>query len=336
MSLGHRWDVTVATEPFSIHHWAVWGGLVELDRQGVIRLRHRPINTPPGGGLWLVAHDRERHDQRSIWVDTSDRAPEVSQRRTTADVEWVRNARTPTGLPLGFVAPLRPHNARPLTYAIGAAISDLRHLSGRGRSLRATVWCSRAGRLPPTYEEIETPPTGLAAVMLQVRCWEPDEGGDPEDRVRVNDSRAALIRELRNEFGSRFVGGFQSRPYARNTYPDCVADMPFDQRSYLETLRKCAVAVAGTGLHGSLPWKLAEYAAMSRAVVAERNENAVPDSHRGVYAVYESIRDCVDRCADLLSDASLRKERQEASGRLWREHVRPDRLVLERLHETFD
>ncbi len=271
-----------------------------------------------------------------MWVDTSDRAPEKSPRRDAADVEWVRNGRAPSGLPLGYVAAMRPRGARPLAYALGAAVKDLRNPRSRGRALRATVWCSRSGRLPPTYDQIEGSAEGSAAVMLQVRCWEPDEGGDPADRHRVNDSRATLIRALRAEFGARFFGGFQNRAYARDVYPDCVADVPYDQPSYLARLRHCAVAVAGTGLHGSLPWKLAEYAAMSRAVVAERNDNLVPSSHRGVYAEYDTVEQCVAQCARLLDDASLRKDRQEAAQELWRQHVRPDRLVLDRLHETFD
>jgi hypothetical protein len=181
--------------------------------------------------------------------------------------------------------------------------------------------------MPLTYADLEHPPGGDDTVMFQVRCWEPDQGFDPADRVAVNDTRAALIRTLRREFGPRFLGGFQPLPHAIATYPDCVSVLPIEQRRYIAATQRCGVVVASTGLYGSLPWKLAEYAAMSRAVVAEHNDNAVPASHRGVYVEYATVDDCVARCVELMEQPDLRLDRQQAAARLWRDHVRPDRMV---------
>lgn len=336
MGGGARWQIDLHPDPFSIQHWSIWAGLVELDRQGIVTLRNRDAGACGGSGLWITVSDRELDSQRDIWVDVGDRAPAVSERREKADISWVRNSVDPVGLPLGYVAPMRMAGMPQLGYLAAAAAVAFKQPQRSVRAVRAAAWCFRRSRLPAEVESFEHPPGGAETVLFQVRCWEPHESGDPDDRHRVNEARAQVIRTLRLEFGSRFQGGFQRRDYAHERYPDCITTLPDDQPGYLSLVRRAGIVVGSTGLHGSLPWKLAEYAAMSRAVVAERNENAVPDSHRGVYATYDSVDECVEQCARLLDDSSLRQERQEAAQALWRNHVRPDRLVLDRLHETFD
>lgn len=311
----------------------MWTGLVSLSESGVIDLRYTVQTAPAGSGLWLTAEDCPTGRVMTVWADVSDRTNDDAERRAEADLTWVRNGTVDSGLPLGYVAPMRL-NAMPLTRYLAASTRLSIRLRSQ-RPLRASISAFRGARRVPTVASMEAPPGGDERVLFQVRCWEPHEGGDPADRHHVNDVRAAMIRQLRKEFGPRFSGGFQRRPYAIERYPDCLTELPDDQPSYLELVRGAGVVVATTGLHGSLPWKLAEYAAMSRAVVAEANLNAVPTSHDGVFDTYRSINECVDRCAALLSDASLRRDRQDASARLWREHVRPDRLVQARLEETF-
>ncbi|MEQ1699146.1 MAG: hypothetical protein ABMA25_03505 [Ilumatobacteraceae bacterium] len=332
MATRPRWDVTVHADPFAVHHWSVWGGLVALAGQGKVRLRHGDLGAPAGGGLWLRVDDRAG-GSRTIWVDVADRAPETSLRRDAAGSSWVRNAIAPVGRPLGFVAPLREGKVPRLAYLASATRVAVARRDQH--PLRAALWSFRPDRVPLTYAEVEHPPGGDATVMFQVRCWEPGEGSNPADREAVNDTRAALIRSLRREFGPRFLGGFQPLPYAQANYPDCLATLPIERHRYIAAAQRCGVAVASTGLHGSLPWKLAEYAAMSRAVVAERNANAVPASHRGVFGEYSTVDECVAQCVALLEQPELRLDRQEAAARLWREHVRPDRLVARLLLAEF-
>jgi hypothetical protein len=267
-------------------------------------------------------------------VDVSDRSGPPGERAKTADSSWVRNAVQPHGRPLGFVAPTRSGHETLGSYLLQA--TRLTAAQRRTHPVRAALWAFRSSRLPPTFAELEAPPPASTTVMFQVRCWEPDEGGDPADRRRVNETRAATILALRAHFGSRFVGGFQARPYAVQHYPTGVSPLAQDQRSYLATLRDASVVVSTTGLNGSLPWKLAEYAAMSKAVVAERNANAVPHSHRGVFEIFDGVEHCVELCDQLLTDTSRRRARQDAAARLWSDHVRPDRLILERLTGEFD
>ena len=328
-----RWRVDLRADPFSIHHWSVWTGLVSLAGSGMIELHHTAQDAPAGGGLWFTATEHATGVVRTVWADISDRANDAAERGAAADTVWVRNGPSGVGLPLGYVAPMRLDRMPLRSYLAASARLSVR--SRRQRPLRATASAFRSFGDIATVASLEAPPGGDTTVLFQVRCWEPHEGGDPADRHQVNDARAAMIRRLRHEFGPRFSGGFQRRPYAVERYADCVTDLPDDQPSYLALVRNAGVVVATTGLHGSLPWKLAEYTAMSRAVVAEANANAVPSSHDGVFDVYRSVDECVERCTALLSDEALRRERQEASRRLWREHVRPDRLVQTRLEETF-
>lgn len=164
-------------------------------------------------------------------------------------------------------------------------------------------------------------------MLFQVRAWEPDDGSDPADRRRVNDVRAALIRGLHAEFGSRFVGGFFPRPYAIATYPSLVSTLPVERRAYLSQIRDSAIVVSSTGLHGSIPWKLAEYCAASRAIVSERITNALPWNLDDTLSWFDDPSECVAECVRLIGDSEALRSRQLAARHLWDVEVRPDRLV---------
>jgi hypothetical protein len=98
-----------------------------------------------------------------------------------------------------------------------------------------------------------------------------------ESIAAVDASRAAAVRTLRAGFGQRFIRRFQPTPYARANFPDCVIDARIvRRRRYLQLMKQASVCIATRGLHQSNGWKLAEYVAASKPIVAEPLSYAVP------------------------------------------------------------
>lgn len=329
-----RWRVGMRVDAFSIHHWSIWCGLTELHHKGVIELGYITGPAPAGSGLWLQVEDREQRAQKTIWVDISDRAPDASARRDAADSSWVRNAVDPIGRPLGFVAPMRSGFEPVRRYVARSAIATIR--ARRSTELRGSISALLRKPFVLPVGDFEADPGGAPAIVFQVRAWEPHESKDPNDRHRVNDVRATLIRQLRQRFGDRFTGGFTPSVYANDTYPDLLTNAPIDRPSYLHLIRQNAVVISSTGLHGSIPWKIAEYLAASRAIVSEPFVNKIPCSVSNVIEFYTTPDECISACDNLLTDAALRNERQKAAHDLWQSQVRPDQLVLARLAEEFE
>jgi len=321
-------------DPFSIHHWSIWCGLTALHHLGSIELSYTTKPAPAGSGLWLDVEDRDTREQKTIWVDISDRAPADAERRRAADSSWVRNASEPVGRPLGFVAPMRSGFESSRRYLASATIAAVRSL--RPNDFRRSISALALTPFALPLSEFESRPGGAPRILFQTGAWDPQLGSDPTDRHQINMARATLIRRLRAEYGERFTGGFRADPYAVETYPDLLATGPTDRLEYLHLMKQNAIVVSSTGLHGSIPWKLAEYLAASRAIVSEPIANRVPCSLTGVIEFFSSPDDCIETIEALLADSSMCEARQQAAGALWRKEVRPDRLLLARLGEEFD
>jgi hypothetical protein len=99
-------------------------------------------------------------------------------------------------------------------------------------------------------------------VLFQTRTWDPAEVAETNDdwrieREQMNEMRASCVRLLRQEFGSRFHGGFMPTEHARRNFPDCVvgAEMA-SKRRYMQTLKDTDICIATAGLHGSNGWRV--------------------------------------------------------------------------------
>lgn len=180
-------------------------------------------------------------------------------------------------------------------------------------------------------------------ILFFARAWDP--GGDrgepgapaPEEareRSTINSMRAECLRLLRREFGSRFVGGFLPSDYARASYPDCVLDDSVTRKAtYMALVKRSDICVASMGLHGSNGWKLAEYVAASKAIVAERLRYAVPgDFCAGQnYSPFDHPEECVEKVGELVANEEKGYEMKVNNYRYYHGYVRPNRLVLNTL-----
>jgi hypothetical protein len=191
----------------------------------------------------------------------------------------------------------------------------------------------------PAIEAYEMPPDEAAepVVLFQTRLWEPGELSSAE-QSEINEGRVALVRALRRAFGGRFWGGLVPTPYALRHFADAVTNRPTGRRAYVTQSRRAMVGVYTRGLHHSLAFKLPEYLASSKAVVADGLRNELPAPLReGVhYLGFRDPSECVEQCARLLDDPDRTASMRRANYRYYRAEVEPVahlRRCLDRLRE---
>jgi hypothetical protein len=180
------------------------------------------------------------------------------------------------------------------------------------------------------------------SVLFMTRVWTPDEGDHPDAvsaTARLNDERADYVRTLRNAFGNRFVGGLHPTPYAREHYADCLAPRKLTyKRRYIGLMKEAAVCVTSPGLGRSNGWKLAEFVASSKAIVAPPLYHVVPGDFRpGLnFLAASSVSEVVPAVRQLLDDDDLRSHLAIANHKYYSEMVRPDAFVARTLVQVVE
>ncbi len=173
-------------------------------------------------------------------------------------------------------------------------------------------------------------------VLFMVGLWDP--GAVPPDRhdkiaefEAINEMRVSCIRSLRRELGKHFTGGVMHSEFARRRYPDVLLDDPRAalKRSYIGRVRQHPICIATTGLHGSNGWKLAEYVALSRAIVAEPLRYGIPGQfgEPGHYLGFHTVDECTEQVHRLMCDAELRQAQMQANHQYYNQYMRPDALA---------
>ncbi|MFM8304382.1 MAG: hypothetical protein ACKOA9_08820 [Actinomycetota bacterium] len=329
-----RWQIRIHADPPGIHSWSILCGLSLLDHSGEARVRVSDLGVPAEPGIWLEVCDLGSGTTRTICVDVADSAGLSSpQRAARADAVWKRSWTPGTGRPLGLVAGMRSGHEQLGRYAAVAAWTGVRHLRPRAlRALRSGLARARAYR---DLGEYEVASEKRPVVLFQVAAWAPEQTGDPETGTAVNDDRARLIAALRAHLGPRFVGGFTRSAFTERAYPHLVSDQPQSRAEYVALIRSSGITVSSVGLHGSNPWKLAEYLATGAAVVSEPLRYGLPESLDGVARFFASVDEAVAVCDGLLTDADARRAAQARATDYWQHYARPDALLRRRLTEEF-
>jgi len=174
-------------------------------------------------------------------------------------------------------------------------------------------------------------------VVYQTRLWEQHET-EPDDAAAINRQRVQIVRALRRTLGRAFLGGLVATPLARREYPDEVVS-PAESRmaNYAARSRRAAIGVYTRGLHHSSAFKLAEYLAGGKAIVAEglRNQTPAalePDEH---WLAFRDADECVQQCRQLLQDQERRTALRRAAAEYYRRYVEPMAHLRWTLDEAF-
>jgi hypothetical protein len=190
------------------------------------------------------------------------------------------------------------------------------------------------------WERDFQPPPGVAerrVVLFQTRAYDPTGSGYPEDTRVVNEERARIIRRLREAFGDRFVGGFAADEFAQQNFRDCVSPRDYSEAGFCDLIKSSSVCVYTRGLRDSPAFKLAEYFAAGRAVVADEMRTQLPTPLvEGEHLLrFRNDQELLDQCERLMGEEELRRRVAAGAQRYYAEHIRPRNAVRRYLGQAF-
>jgi len=322
-----------------------------LAGSGLVDVHLHPIaGFDPGGGGTILQAEADGHRVAYDLRDISDVSPELLDWSTryfkrsfdpavvavTAQADRIRtlglNYSVYTSGDWRFrrmgwsLIRLRRDNAR----AVATRIARLSSLGSRFTDIGRATACVRDFEADPGHSGEK--------VLLLTRTWDPQrvQGDRADMRSEMNRTRVESIRELRAAFGPRVVGGLSPSPDAVRDYPDLVADAKVVKKaSYLHLMRSAAICVTSRGLVDSNGWRLAEYVAASRAIVAEPLRHQVPGDFAAGrnFLEFTDPPSLVDAVHQLLDDDERRAAMRAANHQYYREHVRPDAIVARTLEQ---
>jgi hypothetical protein len=304
----------------------VFEGLVRLEQAYRIRLSIEPRR---GRSSYprVVRLKVERGDtRRDVAIDLSDQrdlfhGPDLAE----CDFYFKRSFE-----PVA-VEPLGPELARKvlpfgLNNPAASQRTALRMLSARARTGRNLAELATDARqlfalpAPAAFECAQERPAE-PLILFQTRLW-PDTS---PKIASITAERVELIRALREGLGRRFIGGAIPDAFARARFPDLVTRHPARMRSWPAVVRRCLIAVYSRGLHDSIAFKMSEYLAAGRCIVAQPSDLTLPQtlmSGRN-FLPFESPDQCVAQCERLLADPSLQTEMRRNNGDYYRSQVEP-------------
>lgn len=218
------------------------------------------------------------------------------------------------------------------------------HVTFPGTPFSEPVWKAGIkqllGRVPNRYftpdkfEGTAVPVTGSGRILFLTRLWDPEEPGlSPQlklERETLNTTRIAMLRSLKQNCGSRFVGGLNDAPISRKLAPDLIVpDSMTNRKQYLRLLQESDICIATTGLHGSIGWKTGEYVAAAKAIVSEPLLYEVPGSFRDGthYLTFSTPEECLTQVRRLLADPAKVLAMKRANEAYYRQYLRPDVMI---------
>lgn len=353
--------ITPAAAPFA----ALLAGFAMLARERRIRLDLEvvPAAPPLAHGPWYL-RDKDRPLARlevagggTAVIDTHDSLEVEEDELSRHDLYFKRSLapaslRRAGGAKLRALAPLNEvrcdhrdtFELRSELAAGGGAAERLRILLRWHARWAAARVLDRGAR--PSWSRMHAPPVPRqpGRVLLMAGLWDPAavpslDAAKRQEWEAINRMRVECVRALRDAFGARFHGGIRPSSFARRFAPDVLLPdaRHGTQREFVRRIREHPVCVTSSGLHGSNGWRLAEFVAFSRAIVAEPPQySVVGDFDAGRhFLAFTTPGQCVAQVARLLDDVDARDAMARRNWDYYQHWQRPDRLALRVLALTF-
>ena len=196
----------------------------------------------------------------------------------------------------------------------------------------------RCATLVPALKDLERGPTEpvRGAVIFQTRLWEDSDLDSRGAAEQINQSRASVVRCLRDSLGDRFYGGLIPTPLARRQFPELLAPQSGRKSRYLKIARSHLIGVYTAGLNQSTAWKFGEYLAASQCIVADPPGNAVPKPliEGRHYLAFSNPQECVAACRRLLDDPTFAESMRKANHEYYERELAAHIWVRNRLSEA--
>ena len=155
-----------------------------------------------------------------------------------------------------------------------------------------------------------------------------------EERNQINQRRIEIMRRLKLEYGSTFIGGMFDDDLSRAICPDLIASNDKTRKkSYMNKLALADIGIGTTGLHRSIGGKIGEYVAASKAIVTEKLEYEVPGQFEEGknYLSFKTEDECVGALNYLLNNPELVFSMKKANEKYYKEYVNPEIQVMNAL-----
>ncbi|WPJ97724.1 glycosyltransferase [Coraliomargarita algicola] len=185
----------------------------------------------------------------------------------------------------------------------------------------------------PRLSQCEQAPTPgcYRTILFQTRLWDPAEAPSAEKASEwqvINEFRVDCVRALKLQFPQAFRGGIAPSAFAQSYCDrDLLCDAYASQKvGYFKLLREPSIAVSSAGLHQSNGWKLPEYLAFSKPIIAEPPVHTIPggfeESKNCFY--FQSVDSLLQHAQRLLSDTALADAMAQANWTYYQSYMRPE------------
>lgn len=346
--------VVVYTDHDIVHNGHLTGGLFELEAQNLLSMRwHMPLKM--NKKLWqctfvrlsvhfeesgeTVKHCFDFHDHNHRWDEEA---------LAWCDIYWKSNYRKKSTShlteslqekfrPYGLYFPFRSrHSRRNFWRLAGSMRANLswRHSKGwlklphdiySTSVLRYRRYMSRL-----TKEEYEaTTSERPVDVYFHPGCWPMTD----ERNRETNFVRQKIIQQLRQAFGTSFVGGFVSNSHSLTHFPNEIYPHSTNHQEYVRLLQQSRIVISTNGLDGCHSWRTGEALASGAVLVTEKPLNDVDDNYVQGKTVffYQTPEECVALCQSLLRDHENYTHIQAETHRYYENFLEPGRTLLPKL-----
>ena len=220
-------------------------------------------------------------------------------------------------LPYGLYFPFSPLSLKHelLSYWSAIRSSNARSTSDLKEAALKGIWDTTRYILkndPPftPLHKLESIQGGENTILFQVRLWDPKQH---------------IVRALKSNFPTKFVGGITPTPYSEKICPELHTTLSPTPKNYISLLAQSKIVIAEEGLHGTHGAKLGEYFAAGRCILSEPSFYTLPHQPRdGVdYLEFTTPEKCVELVNDLLANPSKIDELISNARNLYKEKLNP-------------
>lgn len=202
---------------------------------------------------------------------------------------------------------------------------------------------------PPFYEVFPDNKLNDIKILFMARLWDPSgiriDSALPEDIKcyrqymkdewsSINQTRIAVMRMLKKEFGPAFFGGVIEDALSEKECPDLLLSREkVRKKAYLHRMKQSDICIGTMGLHKSIGWKMGEYVAASRAIVSEPLEYVLPgDFADGKnYLSFTTPEMCCEQVASLYSNPDRLFQMKMENHKYYKEFLEPRKQLLNAL-----
>ena len=156
---------------------------------------------------------------------------------------------------------------------------------------------------------------------------------------KATKDRMEYVKALREVYSDKAIAGVAADSFSEKLCPELIVDTGFtERRRYLEEIKKNYICITSEGLHQSIGWKFAEFIAAGKAIVTEplAYETVGGLEKKQNYLSYNDTDSLLNACDFLMKNVDAVHSMEKKKAEYYRNHLSPDKVVLDSLKTVFD